>query len=394
MKRIRIIIICTVVILLFTACANNNTQHKESEQNNREHFQVKTEPTISPEQIALSESLLKEISKEYEEFIPTIEDYESFQEKQEIWEHFEALMSKIEDLPHKDTEEFTEIADELYLKAGRWGYLNWFSDKGKATFYFQKCSENSDGYKLAEIFKMIEEGNKEDALKQLVKNFGDDEDLISYMRYSVAKPDGESNNLADILKETKFSAILNNHLLSREYSENWVLEADYSVISTGIENGWENYKLNASEREELNTITGTKPDGKILVLHKRQLYEQSDSEIDIHVELMEYIPAEYLPENLEETEYVILIDANYTDEGKFNHEVETIAIKENATISVYKAGTTEPIYVSDLLKGTAPVMMFYRGDPPEYYAGTSPDATAEIKKCMELIIKNIDNSKE
>ena len=128
---------------------------------------------------------------------------------------------------------------------------------------------------------------------------------------------------------------------------------------------------------------GTAPAGKILIVLQTHSFPDKTATYIVSNGVMSLLPAEYRPASLEEVEYVVMINYNYSKTGKYTKG--TVAVCENAKITVYRMPEKKNIASSSSMKGDrAPNSFSYYGTPPAWYSGGAPDVS---KKLVEMLKK-------
>ena len=155
------------------------------------------------------------------------------------------------------------------------------------------------------------------------------------------------------------------------------------VMVVGIDEIKGNVPLTDEERQDIETMCGTEPSGKMLILHKRQLYNSDEFATDINLCHMDMMPDEFYPNSLREVEFVILLETTYAHTGR-SYSEGTKEIKETTKLTMYDAVTGEVLYTASA-KSTPTTYLYYTGNPPTYHSGESPVMDDAMLQVMEKI---------
>lgn len=138
-----------------------------------------------------------------------------------------------------------------------------------------------------------------------------------------------------------------------------------------------------SSMDDVYSQCGTAPAGKILIVLQTHDYPDKNKAYMVSNGVMSLLPVEYRPASLAEVEYVVMINYNYSKTGKYTKG--TVAVQENAKITIYRMPDKKSVATSSSLKGSrAPSTVYYYGTPPEWYSGGAPNVS---KKLIELLKK-------
>lgn len=302
-------------------------------------------------------------------------------EKQiELVEQLEDIYYNLRDIPDKDIEDFAEFRDMIAYTAT----IEGTKLRGVLyTTYISYCSEGSKADKLFQAFDVFSKNDFVEGSRKLVNALVDvPEDLLVITdALSLSLRNEKKEDLHTVLKIAKALAIMSTaecSITSKDISEN------YGEIDTGLEeNSFNyNYTLSSSEITTLKEECGTSSNGKVLVLHSRAGFRK-DPELDVHIDFMRNISEEYLPENLAEVEYIILVESTCTENGKYDKG--TIALDVNTRLCLYKVGNATPVYKTSTITERAPSLFISGEDVPEYKYAHSPDATEQIAEILNVL---------
>ena len=335
---------------------------------------------------AKSIEIMETAKRMHEALKNSIPEEMNWNKKNEISKEYGVIDEMLSHIPDKDIEEVSQFLGEFYYDAAMWKLVR-CNNGEDALAYFRKCPEGSQGHRVSQIVDKILNEDRVEGVRVLVQEFPDDAELLEYIYLEFAKYSEEEKDLERSVEIALAGAVVETHLSGKKSRGILVVENSLHLIRTGIERGPTNYTLTETERASLEDICGTDPDGKVLALHLRNLYE-GGTELDLHMHMMELINPEYLPRTLKEVEYIILFTGDYEERGKY--DVGTIAIAENTVIRVYKVGEETPIFESDTLEQPESWFMQYFGEePPVYYSGGYPEADAIIRMAIRTIQKDM-----
>lgn len=269
---------------------------------------------------------------------------------------------------------------DLILNIGN-VYLKW-EEPEKAMDYWKEC-QNPTMDVILSAMDLFQQGKNVQAVQHLRENLENSEDY-EWFAFSVASTQ-LSDHIQDELDMWKAYAMISNIELDPQRA--WI----ESVTEYWNGRTYETFDGYTEENlQYLKENAGKEAAGKVLILEKNRAFGAETAGIRISSHFQD-LPDELVPASVEEIEYIILTDVDYTEEGTF--PVGTVLIKEIATVSVYSVHESEPIYQSPE-KQTAiffNVTMSYNGDPPAFYAPNHPDMSKYAKEALNLIMDNINN---
>jgi len=116
--------------------------------------------------------------------------------------------------------------------------------------------------------------------------------------------------------------------------------------------------LYGSEFENLVSMCGQSADGKVLVV-----YQEDEDEYNICTNLMDWLPAELVPQSLDEVEYIVV--AEFWDSFTGIYDCGTVGIRHFARVKVVRCPSGKTVKTIGEIKGTKPPSSFtYSGNPP------------------------------
>lgn len=338
-----------------------------------------------PESGRIREDVAKVMLETADAYLDAIYEEDSFNYEEE---DFPPVSDLLDTVLCKDLPEYSALVERL-----GWTWSLMYIQNGKAEEAFAiwnsfpenelMCVLNEAGSliqnkKYLEGFRLLEEKieNKYDFAPILIQELIDD----------------EGNNLQQNIELTAIGANLYGfqpEVLDEKGS--WIEEnLSLKQLQTSIEDYPGSSDLSAEDKELLKTLCGQEANKKILILNRRRPYAAEETVLELHDETIYILPCEFIPQRLEEVEYIILIDTDYIDTGE-TFDVGTKLLKETAVIQVYKVGKTNPIYTSatrqtHLLPTT---MLMYSGEPPVYYVPSHPSIAADMREALTIIMKDI-----
>lgn len=181
---------------------------------------------------------------------------------------------------------------------------------------------------------------------------------------------------------------LNESMYSDEYDEkafdnelNWGV----SEIQTLPERSGE---VEIPSLQHIYDTYGKKSAGKILIVKQCMDYPGKKQSTVISFDLMQHLPAKYLPMSIDEVSYVIVVSYGYKDDPTGDYRGSTDALVETGTVTVYSMEDDQKIYSSKVVNGDSPPMFFsYQGSPPAYKSGGKPDIYGEFLKALRKVMK-------
>lgn len=142
------------------------------------------------------------------------------------------------------------------------------------------------------------------------------------------------------------------------------------------------------KQSELKNYGGD-PQGKVLVTRQFHSFEGSITTA-VSLDLMEYLPEQYLPTSLDQVEYVINIKYDYMKDPTGSYRGSTQALMETGVIEIKKIKSGAILYTSDeVTGGGAPRYATYYGDPPAFLSGGKPNMAPTFIEVMAELEKLI-----
>ena len=159
------------------------------------------------------------------------------------------------------------------------------------------------------------------------------------------------------------------------------------ILLVGIDRTKDSIPLTDTDRQDMEALCGTNPNGKLIILHKRQVYGSDSMKTDVDLYHMDMLPDEFYPESLEEVEFVVLLETTYRTTGR-TYSGGTKEIKETTKLTLYNAVTGKKIYNASA-NSTPRSYLYYNGAAPNYYSGESP----VMNKAMQQVLEKIRSTK-
>lgn len=286
-----------------------------------------------------------------------------------------------------DLPEYSQMAERLGWMWG-WEYLN-SRDPEKAILVWESFPDHPTMNALAGAANLIRQKEYMAAVKLLR------EKVENYSVYEAEL----MNELAEDADNTLQQSIDLTAARATVFFEDppvldeaaaWIESSTAFNLSGTIEKIGDAPDLTSEDLKTLETLCGQEPEGKILILSRRRPYGSAELITELYPGTSVILPPAYIPERLEQVQYVILIDNDYEDTGE-TFEVGTKLLKETVVVQVYKVGNPDPVYTSPrretcILPST---FLIYSGDPPVYYAPSHPNIGSDMKKALKIIMEDI-----
>lgn len=155
------------------------------------------------------------------------------------------------------------------------------------------------------------------------------------------------------------------------------------IVLVGINEKEGNIPLTEEDIQDMEALCGTAPNGKLILLHKRQIYNSDQTTTDVNLYHMDMLPEEFYPDSLEEVEFVVLMETTYRKTGR-TYSGGTVEIRETTKLTLYNAVTGKKIFTASA-NSTPSSSLYYSGSAPVYYSGESPDMNKAMLKVLEKI---------
>ena len=146
----------------------------------------------------------------------------------------------------------------------------------------------------------------------------------------------------------------------------------------------ENIELSEENIADLKENCGQNPNGKVLILHKR-----GSVGLDYYTELMDMLPDELYPNDLESIAYVIVIDGSFEHTGA-EYYCGTKQIQEYTSVTLYDMVSGEELLLGTV-QGPLSNMMTYEGTPPAYYSAGAPNVSNLLYDALQNIWESMNN---
>lgn len=285
------------------------------------------------------------------------------------------LPDKIEELKALyENEQTKSIGEPLYYKSlyleALWGLRKGYTDSaleslGKLPEDYEQTGE------LLDITYAYEEG-----------------DFEKFVSLGEAYSELEYHDLS--LTSLWLLSMRNNYGTDKEASLNNCVEAYgasrqlISVIGMSFEDPpadvFKEGILYRGELENLVSMCGQSADGKVLLV-----YEEDEDRYNICTYLMDRLPAELVPQSLDEVEYIVV--AEFWDSVTDIYDSGTIGIRHFARVRVVRCPSGKTVKTIGTIKGTKPPSSFtYSGGAPLEKHGT--DVSKE--EVRELFVSAVE----
>lgn len=231
-------------------------------------------------------------------------------------------------------------------------------------------SKTGTGAEVIECLENFKQGEFESASSKLMSLLPN-KDVAIWILNTVEIED-LSTDFSKLLEYNKFMRSLTMDVQATELKD--VLQGmDTIQIALQGEDG--SIGLTEAHKQQLKEITGTNPNGKILIIHNRNDWEDH---VDLYNKLMLNLPDQYYPENLESVEFIIELKYDQESVGKYTDG--SSAIRPDAIVTAYKAPRWNKIY-SATEKGSVKTFVYgneSRDNKPNIYAAVEA-AIAKIE---------------
>lgn len=127
-------------------------------------------------------------------------------------------------------------------------------------------------------------------------------------------------------------------------------------------------------------------DGDILFVTQTRPYGAATPQYAVCTSLMSQLPAERIPEDMAQAEYVIVLSYDYQQTGKLDNQV-TAMLREFGQVTAYHAGDWEVVYESMTIQGEEAAAMCYSSNPAPYLTGGSPKLGVMVRRALEEIME-------
>lgn len=154
--------------------------------------------------------------------------------------------------------------------------------------------------------------------------------------------------------------------------------------------GQTQYVDSADELNEIYAQCGTAPSGKILIAAQAQTYAREYGPTSyILWDLMRQLPQENYPCSLDEVEYIVQLDYDFQRVGVYTNGAA--ALREYATVEVFRAADMEQLYKSERVNGDEPEdqALFIVGRDVDYLSGGAPNMGEEIYSAISWILEQL-----
>lgn len=202
----------------------------------------------------------------------------------------------------------------------------------EAMKFWINCEPGTDGYEIVRSVEEFKKGNIKKAVQTLSKLITHTESLIEILDKIKRETEG-------LTTEQQWEYATETRKIQKAGKTKDLAEAmsDADLTRFSISNYDGNPILSESERKNLPNLIGTNPNGKILILNKRNDFREKAKKLDIFLKIMDELPEEYYPEYYSEVEYIILVENTYKQTGTYTSGAKRL--KETAKMTVYHVPT-------------------------------------------------------
>lgn len=321
-----------------------------------------------------------------------LEDLDTFEREDRIKEFnaaYEMIAACAEDM-NANGYDVTELLNDLYFTWGRKS-----TSLEKRLEMWSRAGEGSDAHTIMEAIELVKSGELIKGVEMLAQ-VATEENKVTYLyNYAVdiywqTEPESVNDKLERRYEAARARELLNEIEPNPEYG---ILQPEDPVeldrflndvlVLAGIDEIEDNEPMTDAERQDIETLCGTEPDGKMLILHKRQLYDSDGFTTDVDLYHMEMMPDEFYPNSLKEVEFVVLLETTYVHTGRTYSE-GTKEIRETTKLTLYDAVTGETLYTASA-QSTPKTYLYYSGEVPVYHSGESPVMNDAMLQVMEKI---------
>lgn len=336
------------------------------------------------------EELLNKWSVEEADF--KLEDLDVFDREDKLKEFnaaYKIIVAYAETM-HADGYDVTELLNDLYLS---WG--NHATSIKERLEIWARAGEGTDLYTITQAVELLQKDQLV-AGAELLTQVVTDENTANYLYnyategYWSVEPKSSNEKFERRYESIRAREILNAIEISPEEEAAQPKEpVDLNqflndvVVLVGIDEIEGNMPMTDAERQDIETLCGTEPNGKMLILHKRQYYNSDEYTTDINLYHMDMMPDEFYPNSMKEVEFVVLMETTYTLTGR-SYTGGTKEIKETTKLTLYDAVTGEKLYTASA-KSTPTTYLYYSGTAPLYHSGQSPEMNDAMLQVMQKI---------
>ena len=250
---------------------------------------------------------------------------------------------------------------------------------------WKNCSKGSPEKELLTALQGIQDGSMDavEHLQELTKN----KDFTEYM-IRMFLPDLyyiKTDSMEDYLKLYEISRWAEYQTVKPPVKLEDSFQDKSDLIRIGIDYHGPYMELTKEHVTQLKEACGKAPAGKILVLHRQQVFGKGTHDFCICTEILNYLPSKYIPTSLKEVEYVIYMDSSYYVRGQY--EVGSKAIVETTKLTLYSTVTGKSLYDTSV-KGEISNTMYYSGRVPTYYSAGSPIMNDALRTAVDKILES------
>lgn len=297
----------------------------------------------------------------------------------------------------------SELESYIYETKGNIGYKT-LEDTGSNSYYSEEVDENPGWIKLAEEKKYVPYAS---SITEMLENWsksssgkgGQINECIN--QFKAGNYEAAANKLMELLPNEKINIWILNAIPVETLSEEFDALLQYTAfmrklngcqeanslsnilqgnnsVTFGIMDDDLSTGLTQAHKDQLREQAGTDPQGKILIIHNRNDWEYH---VDLYNRLMNNLPDEYYPENLENVEFIIELKYDSEKVGKYTDG--SSAFRPEGIVTVYKAPNWNKLFT-----------VAEKGSVKTYVIGNEsgsvyPDMSESIEKAIEKILTQI-----
>ena len=127
---------------------------------------------------------------------------------------------------------------------------------------------------------------------------------------------------------------------------------------------------------------GKTPKGKVLVVESYRPFGATKPKYAISYEYMRMLPADRIPRNIGEVEFLMIISYDYTKVGTYSPG-NTAAIQEQVEVKIYSLPDGTVVRDSGVKLGGEPPQIHFGNADEKYVSGTMPKMDILIYQALE-----------
>ena len=132
---------------------------------------------------------------------------------------------------------------------------------------------------------------------------------------------------------------------------------------------------------------GTVENGKILIVKCAKNYGVDESTSVVPFKLMQKLPAKYIPSDISEVKYLVVLSYSYEDVASYLG-ASTRGLRECGSVIVYELPSKKVTYDSGIIQGNEPPYSFFssQDEIPEFVAGNRPELGEKLYAALMSIM--------